>query len=157
MRVTKGYTLIEILIVMVIISIIATIAAFTITTNRRTQLHSFSQKIVNIFLLAENEAILRPATIGAAFSSTDLQFYLFKNNQWQLITKPPLKKNAIPQDMAVTVKMNKKILPSNGIPVIIFSQNGDISPFEIFIGKKAQPPIFRITGSANGDITIHAQ
>ncbi|MCD6039368.1 MAG: gspH [Gammaproteobacteria bacterium] len=154
----RGFTLIEILIVILIISIISGIAALTLSYNQRKQYEDLANHISQLLKLAEEEAMLRPATLGLAFTPTGFQFFEYhpsskKNkNLWQAVTDNPYGLQHFPKNLQVTVFIQNKKTPLDGQPHIIISTSGDIIPFIIWIGKKDQPPSYQITGYANGNI-----
>src|SRR5438105_3387067 len=73
-RRTLGFTLIEILIVIVIISIVTGIAALTISRNQQKQYEYLATSLSHLITLAEEEAMLRPTTLGLAFTDHTFQF-----------------------------------------------------------------------------------
>src|SRR5258708_39791946 len=74
-----GFTLIEILIVIVIISIVSGIAALTISRNQQKQYEYLANSLAHLITLAEEEAMLRPATLGLAFTPNSFQFFEYHN------------------------------------------------------------------------------
>jgi general secretion pathway protein H len=152
-------TLIEILIVMVIISIVAGVAVVTITQNQHRDFTLLAKQLANTVALAEEEAMLKPATLGLAFTPDTFQFYRFerdpktKKNSWQPIEAGPLKLKHLPPKTTLTIKVLDKTIPKDGKPHIIISSGGDLVPFTILIGKTADNPYYQITGNANGEVT----
>lgn len=151
MKKNPGFTLIEILIVMVIISIVAGVAVLTITTNKNKNIEDFTKQLVNTITLSEQEAMLRPATLGIAFTPDSFQFFQF-DKKWILLTDKIYQKHNFPPDMTLTLKVQNKAAPLDGKPYLIISSNGDVSPFVILIGKHNQAPMYIITGDTSGNI-----
>ena len=91
-RSSKGFTLIEILIVIVIISITAGVAVMTLSMNQHKKFELVSQRMVNLILLAEEEAMLRSVILGFTVSAHSFQFYEYQHdaqsneNHWQAVT-----------------------------------------------------------------------
>jgi general secretion pathway protein H len=156
----NGFTLIELLIVMLIISIVAGIAVITVSTNQHKQYETMAKQLVNTFMLAEQEAMLRPATLGFALTANTFQFYILQYNKnkytWQVIDQPSLGLRSIPAKMQITLKMNGEIIPANGEPHLIISPSNDLTPFIILIGKKHETPYYQVIGKANGEVTSEA-
>lgn len=154
----NGFTLIEILIVMIIISIVAGIAMITIHTNQRKQSETLAHLLVNTIQLAEQEAMLRPATLGLAFTPKNFQFYIIEHDKeknidkWQPLSKP-LGSYKIPDDTKITLNIHDETVPANGEPKLIITPSNDLTPFVILIGKQGQTPYYQITGKANGEVT----
>jgi general secretion pathway protein H len=147
----QGFTLVEILIVMLIISIVASVAALTITTNQNKNIENFTHQLVNIIQLSCEEAMLRPATLGLAFTSNTYQFYQFQK-KWIPLTDKIYGKHSFSSSIKLSLKVQNKTVPLDGKPYLIISTSGDISPFVILIGKQNHSPLFKITGETNGNI-----
>lgn len=144
-----GFTLIELLVVMVIISILAGVAMVTIGSNSRKQVETLANQLKNLILLAETEAMLRPATLGLRFTSQSFQFYQYQPTAWQPIKQGLLAAKNLPPDIQITIK------PQN-TPTIIITPDGNVTPFVILIGKKNKNPYYQVIGKENGEITSEA-
>ncbi len=157
-----GFTLIEILVVMVIISIVAGVAMVSITSNQSKQYENTAKQLVNLIILAEEEAMLRPATLGLAFSDHAFQFYIYhhnaktKKNSWRPLKQTALSKHALAKNTVITLKISGVDAPTDGTPQLIISASGDIAPFVISIGKSRARPYYRVIGKANGEVTSEA-
>lgn len=157
--VNQGFTLIEILIVIVIISIVSGIAALTISRNQQKQYESLANRLSHLITLAEEEAMLRPATLGLAFTPESFQFFEYQNKatenktHWQAQTDKLYGLHSFSPNIKLTVKVQNKTVALDGQPHIIISASGDIVPFTIWIGKEDEPPSYQVTGYANGNVT----
>lgn len=149
-----GFTLIELLVVIVIISIIATFAVLTISTNQNKQLESFAKQLANTITLAEQEAMLRPATLGLKITKSSFQFYEYRPNKptpWYGLSDSLLGVHRIPNDIQMTLKIGGKSV-TDPLPRLIISPSGDITSFTIFISKKGDEPAYKVIGEENGTI-----
>lgn len=159
MKKKMGFTLIELLIVMIIISIVAGIAVVTISSNPRKPYEILANQLVNSILLAEEEAMLRPATLGLAFTKHSFQFYTIQSdpdtheNKWVPIDKPPLGRHSLPTHIQITLKIQNEIVEEKGLPKIIITPSNDLTPFIILIGKLDENPYYQIKGQANGEVS----
>lgn len=151
----NGFTLIEILVVMVIISIISSVALLSIAQNQKKEIEKTAHMLASSIALAEEEAILRPATFALSLSKGSYQFFVAKNDNdhsWQPLSERVFKKHIIPSSVQISLKIHDEIIPLDGKPHIIFSQSGDITPFIIFIGKEGESPLFQIIGNNSGEV-----
>ena len=151
---TRGFTLIELLIVIVIISIISSVAVISIRFNQNKNLETFSHQLANLFNLAEEEAMLRPATLGFALLKNNYQFYEYNENKktWLPLSDPRLGLHSIPGNTQIILKVHDKTIEANGKPEIIISPSGDISPFILLIGKTDNEAQYQVSAKANGEI-----
>jgi type II secretion system protein H len=152
----KGFTLIELLIVIVIISIVASFALLSIRTNESKRLETLTGQLVRMLTLAEQEALLRPATIGFALRENQLRFYEYRATQdaekspWILLNDSILNTLHIPSDVQITMKTEEEKTPQTS-PEIIITSNG-ITPFILLIGKKNAAPLYKIVATENGNL-----
>jgi general secretion pathway protein H len=156
-RVTKGFTLIEILIVILIISIVSGVALVTFSGNKNKQLETLAKQLTYLIIHAESEAILQPQTLGLALSHDHFQFYHYtssslEDNAWQAITTKNLGLHKIPEYIQISLQVNHETKPLDGKPHIIISESGDMTPFRITIAKVGSKPSYIVRGEANGEV-----
>jgi general secretion pathway protein H len=158
----RGMTLVEVLIVMVIISIVSSVAILTINHNQNTQYDNLAKQLTNILSLAEEEAMLKPTILGLAFTDTSFQFYEYddskKSNPWQPVKNKELGLHHLPDNTAVTVRIRNQNIPNDKNnetpnPHLIISTSGDIIPFILLIGKPGSKPRYQVVGEANGSLS----
>jgi general secretion pathway protein H len=149
-----GFTLIEVLIVIVIISIIAGVATLSIHFNQNKQVETLAHELTNLITLAEEEAMLRPAVLGLALTPQYYQFYEYqeKNHSWQPLKNHVFRARNIPNKIKITLTINDADIPSDGKPKLIISNSGDIPAFIISIGFIDQKPLYKIIGKPNGRV-----
>lgn len=160
---TSGFTLIEVLIVIFIISIATSVALLSIGHNENKKLETFANELTQVVSLAEEQALLQPTLLGIAFNENSFEFLRYKQdkdedkNEWVPLDDSILGRHKIPSGVAVEVKVQndlKKLTPQDKVlPQIIFSTNGDITPFTIQVGKKGKKPRHVIIGDADGHLT----
>lgn len=163
MKKVEGYTLIEILIVLLIISIVTGMALLTISHNVNKQLEIVASELVQTMTLAEEQAILQPSVLGLSLSKHSWQFSSLqpyadgKKNRWAPLHDAMLGEKNIPDAIQLDVNVGEQRVASSQDetphPQIIISTNGDITPFTIYIGQKGKKPRYAITGDADGHVT----
>lgn len=167
---TLGFTLVEILVVLFIISIVTSVALISISHNENKKIEAFANELTQLLTLAEEQAMLQPVILGVSLSGNTLQFASFqsineKKKIWLLLDDPILSKRNISNNIEVNVKAcnlphetsqdqdeedEEKALFN---PQIIISTSGDVSPFTIYVGKRGEKPQYAIIGDADGSIT----
>lgn len=154
---SMGFTLIEILIVMIIISIVASVAVLSIGRNQNKRIEYMARQIANAITLAEQQAILQPAVLGFSLNTQAYQFYRFeeKTQQWQPLSDSILGKHMIPADILVKISVTTKPAsdPASSKPQLVIAPSGDLTPFTLWVGKYDEAPLYQITGQSNGTIT----
>ena len=158
----QGFTLIEVLVVLLIISITAGIAALTLGNNHR-QVALFADELTEVLRFAEVQALLQPAIIGLSFDGTHFQFYRFNQQakspetQWERLATPYLKDYTLPNGVVATWQLPEKQEKSNHYPEVIFSMDGSVTPFRLFLGKENSEALYQIQGKVGGSITLEEQ
>ena len=165
-RSTRGFTLIEILIVMVIISIAVTFAALSVGGFIKARRVEMAAKELSALLpLASQQAILQPAIIGLQIEPHRYAFYRFVINvntnkgQWQKISKDLiLKPRFLDKNIILSLQLKENIFLANSNqknnPQIIFLPSGDNTPFILLITNQGKPPRFQLSGEGNGNFDL---
>lgn len=153
-----GFTLLEILIVVLIIGIMISFAALLFGGFFKSRKIENAAKEFSILLpLASQQAILQPAIIGLKINSHKYEFYLYIKNvdnhtgTWKLITKedPILTPHSLPEKVEMELENNKK----KDQPQIVFLPSGDNTPFTIIFSHEGKAPFYKITGNSQGGFT----
>lgn len=155
-----GFTLIEVLVVMLIISIVGAATLLTISHNQNSRLENFSRQLTSLITLAEEEAMLEPAVLGLQFTNDTLQFFRYQeadakqNAAWQPVTNSVLGSRRLPKNAQLILKVNGEQFSAEKTkePPIIISTNGDLTPFVILIGEKNSAPRYQVTGAEDGSV-----
>jgi general secretion pathway protein H len=158
----RGYTLIEILVVLFIISIVTSVALLSIGRNQNKQVEAVANELAQMLSLAEEQAMLQPAVLGLAVNEHRFGFYSLqpvtekKKDQWLALKDNVLGAHTVPDNIAlsITAQGQQEVAPNT--PQIIISTNGDITPFSIYIGKKGEKPLYVVSAAADGSISKQA-
>lgn len=144
---TQGFTLLELLVVLVIIAIVITSATLALgdfgkARQQRMALESFA----SVLRLAEQTALLEPSTLGLQITQQGYAFHRFlpAKKQWQIINQGNLRPRAWPEHSRVTLQHLSATSAKNNY--IIISQAASISPFRLSLGNHT------ITVNQNGKI-----
>lgn len=161
----KGYTLIEILIVIFIITIVTSVAMLSIGKNENRRMAFFVSELCQKLTLAEEQAILQREVLGLYIKKNRLYFARFqsdkkhKKESWVPLKSNLLSQSQVPTNMELYVSVpteEQNKTDEEMTPQIIISTNGDLTPFEIYIGRKGEKPRYVIIGTADGNITNQA-
>lgn len=154
-----GFTLIEILVVLVILTIIVTAAAISVG-QKLTQYHAktIASQLKTVIPLVAQEALLQSATYGLMVTEHQYQIFQFTHNNWQPLSQPLFRKSNPTADINLALELNGNLvkMPPNvspPAPQILFSNSGDVTPFILLITTRHGTVIYKIQGDANGIIT----
>lgn len=159
MQITKsGFTLIEILVVLVILGITASIALlafgdFGESRRVRAEAERFVQKV----RLIRHQAILEATTYGMKLTPTSYQVFVFSASKtWTPVTSTLLKPYSFPPKILTHLTIqstNKKTDKKNWI---VFQSSGEITPFSVNFGLKQQDNIAHVVVEDNGTTLFKA-
>lgn len=80
-----GFTLLELLVAMVIVSVLVGMLAWSVGSADRG-LHFEAQRLAQLLILAREEAQLRGATIRLEADESGYRFAILRNRRWQILT-----------------------------------------------------------------------
>jgi general secretion pathway protein H len=90
MRPARGFTLLELLVVLVIAGLTLGMVSFNAMPSERQVLQKESQRIALLLQLARDEAIVRNRPIAFEADSQGYHFLMREENVWQLLTQDEL-------------------------------------------------------------------
>lgn len=161
----KGFTLIEILIVLVIVSLLAVLVMLRSGFVGSEDAKAVSDRLRSILVYAEQQAVLQPATIGFDYDPKNPQkgyrFLIYKINaadkaENKKETWQPITSDSVLRAYPLPVKIKLVITSNNTHPAIIFFPTGEITNFKINIteSNNKKKSLYQITGASNGAIAL---
>lgn len=154
MKANKGFTLIEILVVIVIIGITIGFALIAFGDFGGSKRIIFAgEQIQNTLRLAQQQAILENSTLGLKINNQGYQVLRFQNAQWRTGSSKHIlfKPHTLPKDMIVTIKSNQK---GSTEPSIVINSSGETNEFTLTFGTKTAPNLAVLTGTDNGELSF---
>jgi general secretion pathway protein H len=153
----KAFTLIEIIVVILMISIILSFASLSVDIGGKSAL--FKNEVKRLFTLlklANQEAIMRNVEIGVLFKANYYEFYELNNNEWQLLNNDDVfrtrkSKIAIKFDLQDNVQNTL----DNDIPQLLLLSSGEITPFYLRCNLENYNNYYELQGELNGKITLN--
>lgn len=171
-----GFSLIEILVVIVIIGIVASIAVLSITlAGGDSQLREEAQRIVSLVEVAQDESLLQGREYGLEFMQGAYRFVEFDplSRQWsEIIGDDTLRLRQLPEelelelyieDRRVVLKTDPARMKSDdedrpGVeryaPHVLIYSSGDMSPFEIHFVRSIDNSLVAVQGDFAGTLEI---
>jgi len=156
-----GFTLIEILVVIFIIGIVTGVALLSMSHNENSEIKTFASELTQMVSMAEEQAMLEPKIMGISLDHFAVNFSSLQKNrrtqksEWLPTNNNVLSKYSIPENIEVSLHMDGKPVKLYGgghAPQIIFSTNGDVTPFILYVGKRGSKPQYAISADADGGV-----
>lgn len=150
----QGFTLIEVLVVIVIISMTLTIALFAFGdfgASRKVTI--CAEQFASYIKLVQQRSILEINTFGIKVNEQGFKTYRFAQQlKWKSMPKQSLFKwHAFPDNLRIQVSVSPH---SSYQPDIIITPSGDMTPFKITLGTIKNPQLIILNGQQNGNILI---
>jgi general secretion pathway protein H len=167
-----GFTLLEIMVVIVIIGVMVTMATLSIgLLGADREVEEETRRFWAVLRQAREEAELQSIDVAVFVGAADYEFLRFdtRHNEWQPIADDKLyAQRTLPEGLRFRLWMEsrelvlKPGLPDRGKkdenqkwpPQVTVLSSGDVVPFELQIERDAAPALWRMTSLADGDLRI---
>lgn len=155
----KGFTFIEILVVLAIVVIMVTAIGISITAfNAKIKAGPFSYFLKQNFELIQQRAILEQSNFGICISKKSIILYRYNQikSSWQEIkNSSDLKSIILPDTLKFNLEIDNRNQNLNNKcenPILIFNDGGFITPFRLEIKEKSN--VFYLIANYGGGIDV---
>ncbi len=149
----SGFTLIEILIVVVIITITMNFAMLAFNDfGEKSKIKHFAENFTSLISLIKKEAIITDETLAIRINKNNYEVLKLNNNTWQSVKNSIYKKSSLPNG-ATMFLITKKHSSNNNL--IIVNSAGRVTPFVLTISKGQDKIIITIVSDSAGNIKIN--
>jgi len=155
----QGFTLIEIMVVLIIMGIVLSLVTLSVGNGGQTQLQQEAQRLASLLTLASQEAILQAKEFGVAFTPEGYHFYEWQGQKWQALNNDDLfHLRTLPPTIqfifyleSEPLQLEKKV----DQPQLLLLSSGEFTPFEVRLMIKSNPQgYYQLTGNTLGRINI---
>lgn len=144
LRAARGFTLLELLVVLIIAALLMGVVAFNAMPGERQALQNEAQRIALLLQLARDEAIVRDRAIAFEVDAEGYRFLQREEKTWQPLPADDLLR---PRQFA----RNPVMLSVYPVPP------GDATPLRILFGREpVQQPFVLTLGIADASVAIRA-
>ena len=159
---SSGFTLIEVLVVLLIIGVIAGFAVLSISgNNTEDRIKEEAQRLSALIDLASQEAALQSEELGIFFDGSEYTFVKQTNGKWQPLNDSILRKRTLPSLLTLELTTEgeppPKIKSDEIVPQILILSDGELTPSTITLKSTAGDVAYEVTGTAVGRVTIERQ
>lgn len=128
----RGFTLLELLIVITIISMVFGLASLSIGLVGNVPLEREAKRLHTLINEAGKEAIIQSRIIGIDFADNSYRFLEFKNNQWEILSSDDsFKPRALPESLKLEHEFEVNEDSEKLKPMSFFLPTGETMPFEL--------------------------
>jgi len=151
LRQAAGFTLIEILVVMLIVSVMMGIVVVRLpAVSQSAELTEDSERLLTILNMASDEAIIKGAELGFDIEKGSYQFYEMdsENGKWDLLEYSPFNKRQLSKGVRINIRVEGRSLlkdPDSTIPSVLFLSSGETTEAEIDLVESGSNSSLKIT------------
>lgn len=172
----RGFTLLELLVVLVLMGVILAIAVLSVGDGGRSdRIREEARRVVALIDLASEEALLNTTPYGLEWRPDGYRFLLFRDGGWQLLERDSLlgTRHWPPGVEAELYIEGQPVAPSLAepqsdegeeeggkdelLPAVVFFPDGERTPFEMMLSYP-DPPYLRqrIRGALFGPLELES-
>jgi general secretion pathway protein H len=165
-RQSAGFTLIELMVVIVLIGIIFTFAALSLGGDDVAELmEQETRRLVTLMDLASDEAIVRGEELAIHFTDDSYAFLVLGDAGWVALQDDALlKPHTLPADIELRLEVEGELPllgmhdPDEGgadhalVPQVYILSSGEITPFTVTLQSGLSDARYYLTASLLGDL-----
>lgn len=159
----RGFTLLEVLVVVFIIGITLTLATLTVGNRTQEALEQEALRLSARLKLAGEESVMQAREYALEFTADGYRFMVFENNEWRALKQDDtLRARRLPDGLWMKVNLPDKPAPDESVEAkpdektpqrIYLLSSGEMSAFEIDFGF-SQTADYRLTGQFDGSLKL---
>lgn len=153
-----GFTLIEILVVLLIVTIltgltVSRLPSFATNADLDTEVRRL-QLLLN---MARSDAVMDSTEFGFRLNKDGYEFLSFRDDaqRWQL-AESPFHAREVDEDIRLTLRVDDKqlSLPGENLPKLLILSSGETTPFELTIESRSRDSEQTLATDGYGEIAL---
>jgi general secretion pathway protein H len=160
-RRAAGFTLIELMVVMVLIGIIFSFAMLSMGGDELAELmEQETRRLETLLSLASDEAIIRGEELGMRFEQDGYEFMVLATDGWRAEDDGLLKSYRLPADIELQLDVSGDLPVSDEqseqddaqTPQVFILSSGEMTPFSVTFSSRNSTRQFHLTTSLLGAV-----
>lgn len=162
MRPSSGFTLIEVLVVVVIIAVLVGAAMMSLNLDPQRDGEDEAQKLAALIRLASQEAVIRGRELAVEIKPDSYRFLILENKQWVALEDNVLRTTTLPDGMRFDIQAesgrlgNKADGEQDAVQVFLLS-SGEMTPFKLTLRVDESIKVYQLTGGVGGQLILANQ
>jgi general secretion pathway protein H len=158
---SRGFTLIELMVVLVIVGVILSFVALsTGGDSRAEEMEREARRLVVLLELASQEAVMRSEQLAVRFGEDEYEFMTLHDNQWApLSDERPLRPRQLPKGIELRLELQDNPPPGltaedSDLPQVFLLSSGEMTPFILTFSAEGSEQKFHINASLLGQLEL---
>jgi general secretion pathway protein H len=145
----RGFTLLELLVVLVIIGLMLGLVSFNALPSERQNLQKEAQRIALLLALARDEAIVRNRLVAFEAEPEVYRFLVREDNQWHSLIKDDLLRERPFKQVPMLVTISPATTEVTNPLRVVFGREPVDKPFALTMTAGANSVVIRADGIGN--------
>ena len=164
----SGFTLLELLVVVVIIGIVTSMAVISVhVLGGDHEMDQEASRLRAVLIQVREDAMLQGQDVGLRIDARGYDFlrYDTRNERWLIVSDDPLLRERVLPDglvAALSIESRDVKLPARAAPTgtdqyspqVVVQASGDLVPFEVILTRDGTAESRRITGAVDGAVSV---
>jgi general secretion pathway protein H len=153
----KGFTLLELLVVMMLLGIILSVAVISIGDRRSDDLKFEIERLHQVMRLAHEEAILNQEVLAVRFYPHAYEFQVLEEEEWQPVDTPSyMLLHELDEQFVFELEQDGIIvlLDEKDGGRVLLSSSGEMTPFSLRLALVDGSLAYQLTGSLLGELEL---
>lgn len=157
-RSSNGFTLVELLVVVVIVGALALALTLAVAGNAERQLANEAERFRALLAHACGQAELSGREIGAVLDASGYAFRRLDGSEWRELGEGELRARRWPDALRLELSRAGRPLelatPERDTPQLVCFSSGELTPFALVLMLGDAAPRYRVTGGDDGAVVV---
>jgi general secretion pathway protein H len=157
----RGFTLLEVMVVLVIVSVILTFVTLTAGGDQRAeQLQRETRRLAALLEMASEEAVLSSQQLAVRFSEEGYEFLVLQGGKWLPLSEDPvLRPRTLPEGIELDLELEDNPPPSlvsedSDLPQVFLLSSGEMTPFVVTLSAPESEQRFLVKANLLGQLEL---
>ncbi|MGE0370290.1 MAG: type II secretion system minor pseudopilin GspH [Gammaproteobacteria bacterium] len=153
-----GFTLLEILVVVLIIGIVLTLATLALRDDIDERLKTEARRLAALLTLASQETVLQGSEMAAVFTPQGYRFQVLEEDKWVDAGDAVLRARQLAEDLTLFIEVEGETESARDKdaeePRIYLLSSGEMTPFTLTLKDRNSTATYQLRGDFSGEFTF---
>lgn len=156
----RGFTLLEILVVVLIIGIVLSLATLAFRDDINDRLQTEARRLAALLTLASQEAVLQGGELAVVFGPRGYHFQVLEEDAWADAHDPILRERQLADDLTLFIEIEGEEARPAGKdaekqpPRVYLLSSGEMTPFTLTLKHTNSTATYQLHADFGGNFTF---